>query len=169
MTFILEAAGMSAAAAASTMSAASAVSTVVGALGSVVAGNQANDLAKYNATIAMNNANAADAAGQQEAGRLHDINRRRIGAARATQGASGADMNLGSPVDVQADLAGQAALDEEIARWRGQVTATGYRNEAQSQLYQGQIAQSQAWGKAGAMLLTGFGRLGGAPQSPGYF
>ncbi len=178
MTFILESAlmatGMAATAAEATAlagtvsSVASAASTVAGAVGSIVAGNQANDLAKYNATISMNNANAAEAAGQQEAGRLHDINRRRIGAARATQGASGADMNLGSPVDVQADLAGQAALDEEIARWRGQVTATGYQNQAQSQLYQGQIAQSQAWGKAGAMILSGFGRLGGAgsPTAP---
>lgn len=170
MTFILEAAGMSAAMAATTMSVASVGSSVLGAFSAIQQGNQANELAKYNAALSMNNANAADVAGQQEAGRLYDINRRKIGAAQAAQGASGADVNLGSPVDVQADLAGQAALDQEIARWRGKVQATGYQNEAASQLYQGQIAQSNAWGKAGSMLLTGFGRLGGTPApSAGYF
>lgn len=181
MTFVLEAVGMSAAAASTVSSVVSGIGTVLGAFSQIQAGQQQNELAQYNAQIARNNAAAAELSGQQEAGRLYDVNRRRMATARATQGASGADVNLGSPVDVMVDLAGQAALDEEIARWRGRVQGQSYRNEATSQLYQGQMAENAAWGKAGTMLLTGFGRIPGGgggtvapsanpkPFSYGYF
>lgn len=180
MTFVLEAVGL--AAYASTIgSVVSGVGTVLGALSQVQAGQQQQQLAQYNAQIARNNAAAAELSGQQEAGRLYDINRRKMATARATQGATGADINMGSPVDVQADLAGQAALDEEIARWRGRAQGQSYRNEATSQIYQGNMAANAAWGRAGTMLLTGFGRMSGgggstvapsaspAPFSYGYF
>lgn len=177
MSFILESA-LLATGAASTAAEATALAgtigsvasvggSIIGAFGQIQSGQQAQQLAEYNATLARNNAAAADQAGQQEAGRLYDQHRRAMATARATQGASGADVNLGSPVDVMADLAGQAALDEEIARWRGRRAAAGYRNEAASQQYQGQMAASTAWGRAGAMLLTGFGRFG-SPYTPSY-
>jgi hypothetical protein len=166
MTFVLEplllAAGASAASASTAATAISAIGTVAGAFGAYSQGVGQQNIANYNAAIDRNNAYSATATADQEAGRLYDINRRKIGAARAQQGASGADMNIGSPVDVAADLAGQAALDEEIARWRGKVQSTGYMNSAAGMQYQGEQAYRAGIGRAGGMLLTGFGRLGGA-------
>ena len=176
MTFVLEAAllasGISTAAtvtstAASIGSVLSGVGTVAGAVGAYAQGQGQKNIAEYNATLARNNANAADVAGQQEAGRLYDINQRKMASARAQYGASGASLNVGSPVDVMADQAGQAALDQEIARWRGRVQQTSYLNEADSQIYQGNQAARAGIFKAGTMLLTGFGRLGGPAGGSG--
>lgn len=170
MTFILESAlvasglataGAEAAAMAGTVSSVvSGVGTVASAVGAYAQGQGQQQMAEYNARIMQNNANSADVAGQQEAGRLYDINQRKMASARAAYGASGASMNIGTPVDVMVDQAGQAALDQEIARWRGKVAATGYRNEAASQIYQGEQAAQAGLFKAGGLLLNGFGRLG---------
>ena len=137
------------------------VSGVMGFMQSQQQAQQAEQLAAYNAQVMRNNASAAELAGQAEAGRLYDINRRKIGAARAQAGATGGDVNMGSPVDIMTDLAGQSALDEEIARWRGRVQGQGYRNQAEGELYKGQIAADAARSKGLGMLLTGFGRVGG--------
>lgn len=135
-------------------------STLLGFMQSQQQARDAEALAAYNAQIMRNNASAAELQGQAEAGRLYDINRRKIGAARATAGATGGDINLGSPVDVMTDLAGQAALDEEIARWRGRVQGQGYRNQAEGELYKGRIAANAARSQGFGMLLSGFGRIG---------
>jgi len=161
MPFILESAGLISASTSAMMSGALSIgSTLLGFMQSQQQAQQAEDLAAYNAQIMRNNAQAAELAGQAEAGRLYDVNRRKIGAARATAGATGGDINMGSPVDVFTDLAGQAAMDEEIARWRGRVQGQGYRNQAEGELYKGQIAADKARSQGFGMLLSGFGRVG---------
>lgn len=142
-----------------------AAGSVASAFGAFKQGQAAQTAANYNAQINLNAANSAEVTGQQEAGRLYDINRRKMATAQNQMGASGALLDIGSPVDVMADLAGQAALDEEIARWRGRVAATGYRNEANAQTFAGQQAYKAGLAKAGTMLLSGFGRVGGGASS----
>ena len=167
MTGIIETLAVSAfgAGAAGTGAALGTIASVVGTGLSVISafgsGDAAQDAAAYNARLLEQRAYSAEQEGQQEAGRLYDINRRKRASATAAFGASGADVNLGSPVDVMADLAGQAALDEEIARWRGRKQATAFRNDAAAKRWEGEQAASAAQARAGTMLLTGFGRISG--------
>lgn len=142
-------------------------STLFSAIGSISAGNQQQEMAEYNAQVLRNQASASDLAGQAEAGRIHDINRRKVAQGMNAYAASGVDVSLGSPVDVMSDIAAQGALDEQIARWRGKVGAQGYQNQATAMQYQGDMAASAGYAKAGGTLLSGFGRVL-SPSAPGY-
>jgi hypothetical protein len=151
------------------------VGAAASAAGTVMAGQQQAKQSKINAqaldynareqrTIADVQAGGADA----EAARLSDANRRRLGSAANAAAATGAQFGTGTSLDLMADLAAEASLDEEIVRWRGRQAATSSQRQAGVTDWQAGItaaqgkAQTQAANlTAGANLLTSGARIYG--------
>jgi hypothetical protein len=110
--------------------------TMAGVGGQILQGRQAAGQASYQATIASNNAILAkrNAAAALEAGSVREQAKRRetaglIGAQRAAYAAHGVDVNVGSPVDVQASTAKLGELDALTIRNNAAREAYGYKIE----------------------------------------
>lgn len=133
--------------------AATAMSTAVGVYSSIQQGKTAQKQANYQAEVARQNqalseqqASAERMAGYEEA----QATRRRaatlIGSQRAAAGASGAVVDFGSNLDLQADTAAQAEMDAINAYNKGIDSA--YNSQIQAWNYGQQAAGYQAQGKA---------------------
>lgn len=83
--------------------------------------------------------------------------RAQMDAARAQYGASGADENEGSPLDVLQASAANASLDNQTIKYNAKVRAFGYGNEASSYDTQGDAATKGNW-EAGSDILSGGSR-----------
>lgn len=118
------------------------------AIGSMVRGFQQQKLAGYNAANLNLQAGQTIAASQAEAQQVGLQSERQIGMARANAGASGVDVNQGSPVAATSDLAQQGALAQQLTLYRGTVQAGALQRAAAAQSYEGN--QSMLGG-----LLTG--------------
>lgn len=134
-------------------------SAILGAAGSIQSGRAQAAALNYNAATQEANAFAAERDSNAEAARLRDQNRRRLATAANAQGATGADMASGSPLDVFADLAGEARLDEEIIRWRGRSAGSSLRQDAALTRVQASQAKSAGYMRAATSLLGGLGRV----------
>lgn len=134
-----------------------AVVTVVAAAASAAAavkqGQDQNKLAGYNAAVDTNNAIGAAQESAAESNRAETSHRRLLATARATAGASGVDPDSGSPLEVVADLAGQAKLDEELARWQGKQRSAGFAQQAVVDRYTGGIARQTGYMNAATTVL----------------
>lgn len=147
-------------------------SAVLGAASSLSSGQQQAAAGRYNAalaersaTIAEGNAFAAERDANAEAARLSDQNRRRLASVTAAQGAAGADIASGSPLEVLADQLIEFRLDEEIVRWQGRLAGRGYREQASGLRSQAALdragarqAQRAGYVTAATTLLGGLGR-----------
>lgn len=91
----------------------------ISAIGRLQAGKAEAAASTFNAEIAGRQATTELQAGALASGRVYDERRRDIARARASAAASGVDATSGSPLDVLADLAGQAKLEEETVFWNG--------------------------------------------------
>lgn len=116
--------------------AAAAVGAGVSAYSSVQAGKAREQAAQYQAAVAKNNQTLAEAQAQMEiqrGARLEDEKRRetasREGAIRAAAGASGVDVNDGSPLRLASDTAELGELDAQTIRSNAQRAAFGYRTK----------------------------------------
>lgn len=136
-----------------------AVGTAVGAFGSIAGGIQANNVAKYNAKVAENNATAENQRAAYEAGLQRDQLRRVVGAQRAAGAASGLDTQSGTPLVVLGDSAREGELDILARLYSGQASATAYRNDAARMRAEGKSAQMGGFINAGTSLLSGFGKM----------
>lgn len=110
---------------------------VASAVGDIEGGIAKKNAAGYQATVAENNAvtanrNAAyaSAAGQQRSEAVGERNAQVAGRIRATQGASGVDVNSGSNVDVQAGQRQAGQLDVLTTENDALLQAYGYRTQA---------------------------------------
>ena len=151
-------------------------SAAVGTAATISSAQQQAAAGKYNAALADRSAkiaemNAAEtvAQGNAEAARERDNARRRLASVTAAQGASGADISSGSPLEAYADLAGEAAYDQELIRWRSRMQARGMGEQAAGFKAQAGLDRSmaKATGQAGylsggATLLGGLARAGGS-------
>lgn len=137
----------------------SALGTLVGAAGSIASGISANNVAKYNAEVAQNNA----AAERQRAAYEADITRGRvrqvIGAQRAAGAASGLDVRSGTPIAVLGDTAKSGELDVLSRLYQGESAATAYENDARRMRAEGKASQMGGFINAGTSLLSGFGNM----------
>lgn len=131
-----------------------AVGTAFSAIGAIQQGQAANSAAKYNAAVAGQRATAAkqQAAADMDKKRRDTV--RRLGSIRAAYGASGVTLE-GSPLDVLAESAANAELDVLTIKYKGDLEATGYGNEATLETARGQQARTAGYMGAGAALLTG--------------
>lgn len=138
------------------------------AAASIRAGNAENNLAKYNAQAAENNAKVQDFSAEDalQRGAVDETNhrlqtRQLIGKQRVTLAAQGQDLSSGSALDVQADTARQSEIDALTIRsnaareaWGYRVAASNDRVQAQDQLVAGEIAKTKGRNAAFQTILT---------------
>jgi hypothetical protein len=124
---------------------------------------------EFNAAEQRGQASAQMGIADAEAARLGGQNQRRLAAAANAVGATGAQTGTGTSLDLMADLAAEASLDEEIVRWRG--TQAGNATLRQASLTQwgagvtrerGRVARDAAYVKAGTDLLATGARIYGS-------
>jgi hypothetical protein len=132
--------------------------TGITAMGQIRAGQAANAAGKYNAAVAEQNAVSATQAGATQSGMAYEDNRRKLAGAEAAASANGLDASQGSALDVLADHAGAAKLDEEMIRWNAGQQARGYRSQATLDRFQGKQAAAAGGISAAGTLLSGAGK-----------
>jgi hypothetical protein len=146
--------------------------SLLGAFGANQAG-QANSamyqyqagIALMNENIARQNASYATAVGEVEAQQSGMQTRAQIGQTKATQGASGLDVNKGSAVDVRASEADIGAENQAITRASAARAAYGYNVEAAQDQAQATVDQMQAKQAAEAGKISALGSLLGGASS----
>jgi uncharacterized protein (DUF2147 family) len=131
------------------------VSAAAAAAGTVMAGQQQKrqsslqaQAQEFNAAEQRTQAGLQMGAADAEAARQSDANRRRLAGAANAVGATGAQTGTGTPLDLMADLAAEASLDEEIIRWRG--TQAGTASLRQARITDWQAGGTRAAGRAAA-------------------
>lgn len=107
-----------------------AISALRGGAASSQAANYQAAVAERNAQIARQNAESERLRGGQLAYNQDLKTRQTKGAARAAQGASGADVGSGSATDVQAGIASIGRLDALTILHNSELKARGYEVEA---------------------------------------
>lgn len=118
-------------------------------------GDYEASIARTNATIAGIQAKQAIQEGDVAASRKDMETQQTVGALRASQGASGVDVNVGSPAAARAGVAGVGAIDELTIRNNAARQAWGYQTEAIEDTYKGQFAQLTAKSQSDQSLLNG--------------
>lgn len=129
------------------------------AMASRSAGKAQKQLAEYNAQVAELQAEDAILRGRETEERHRTNVRRLIGSQRAALGASGADVNEGSALDIQADTAAMGELDALTIRTNAAREAWGYRIQAQDYRARGNIARADAQTRLTSTLLSTAGSL----------
>lgn len=146
--------------------------TAVQAVGQIQAGRDAQQAANYNAKVLEQNAKQTVLNANTEATmRKRQLMKERSSAV-AAYGASGVQINNGSPMAVLSDLATEAELDAALTRYQGEQQAKGLNSEAAMQRREGKIAKRNAITGAMGTLLSGasqaygsFGRAGSQAAS----
>lgn len=154
--------------------AATAASTAVGVYSSIQQGKAAQAQADYQAKVAKQNqdlaeqqASAERMAGFEEAQTVRRKAATLIGSQRAAAGASGAVVDFGSNLDLQADTAGQAEIDAINAYNKGidsaynsQIQAWNYGQQATAYEASGQAAKNAGYLNAASSALGGIADMG---------
>lgn len=102
----------------------------VKAVGSIFQGEAASQAADYNAQVAQQNAVIAQQQGAAAAEAQSRDAQRKIGSMVAGYGASGVEGSSGSPMDVLADSARMATLDNLTTKYNYALKAQGFGNSA---------------------------------------
>lgn len=127
------------------------------AMSAINQGKAAQAAAKYNASIADQNAQVAR---DQTILQVRQADREaylRTGAIRAAQGASGGK-EAGSVLDVIADTASQNELQRQDIVYQGSLRQRGFQNTAALDRFSGDTARSSSYLTAGSELLQGAGQ-----------
>lgn len=113
-------------------------------------------IAEMNAEIARIQGRFAIRRGRFESGQRLRAGQRDIGTARAVLAARGQDLESGTALQIQEDIAGLAAQDARRIRNNAALAAWGYEVEAEGFKLQGGIAMQQGIQQAvGGALTTG--------------
>ena len=154
--------------------ASSAMSTAVGVVSSIQQVKAQQKQADYQAKVAQRNqelaeqqASAERMAGYEEAQATRRKAATLIGAQRAAAGASGAAVDIGSNLDLQADTAAQGEMDAINAYNKGldsaynsQIQAWNYGQQAEGYKMQGQAAKQAGYLNAASTALGGIADMG---------
>lgn len=116
---------------------------------------QQYQVAQYNRQLALNQSAYARQKAQVEERNLRIRQMKQLGTMRANYGASGVDIDSGSPLDVLEESAAFAELDALNVRHAGEVEATGYENTARLEDFRGGAALSEGKRVARTALLLG--------------
>ena len=138
------------------------VGTVVAAAGAVSSADAQRRAAHTNADNARNAAAIGLDQGNAQAAIQARQARMQMDAARAQYGASGVDVNEGSPLDVMQASAMNASLDNQTIKYNAKVKAFGYGSEASSYDTQGSAATQRGNWQAGSDILSGGAKAYGA-------
>lgn len=133
--------------------------TAVSAVGSLQSGFYSAQVAENNAKIATQNAGYARESGQQQAAVTSMKGAAKVAHVKASQAASGIDVNTGSAVDVQAGEREVAKLDADTVLNNAELQAYGYTTQATS--FKAQAEQDKTAAIIGATgdLLSGASSL----------
>lgn len=142
----------------------------ISAYGTAEAGQAQANAANYNAAVAANNATIANnnaaysvAAGQEATSTQSRKNAAVSGKIKATQAASGVDVNTGSAADVQKSQRETGELDSETVLNNSELQAYGYRSQATGFQATSQLETEEAeQAPIGADLSAAGGLLGSA-------
>jgi len=131
-----------------------AIGTAVSVAGAMSSARAQANAANYNAAVASRNAAIARQQTAQDLETQQRQARMQIGAMRAAYGASGVTPE-GSPLDVLEQSASAAELDAQNIKYRGELKALGYSEEAS--LDSSQAGSALAFGnqQSASALLTG--------------
>lgn len=112
--------------------------------GTLMRGEGAAASAKYNAAVAAQNAQIARQQGIAAVEAQQREAARRIGSAMANYGASGVQMDVGSPVDVLVDSARNIELDRLTVQYNYALKAMGYEAQSRVALQEAKSARTSA-------------------------
>jgi hypothetical protein len=143
------------------------VAAAVAAIGQMTQGegqgramNIQGDLAQANAT----NTRATTYANEDTQRRQNTM---RMGEVRASAAQSGFDASTGSLATLQTKSAGELELDALTNRYKGQLQAMSFDNEAASLRYGAKAARRQGYLNAAGVLTASAGQAFGAPRIGG--
>ncbi len=142
----------------------SVVSIAVSAYSAVSAGNNAKDVADYNAEMQRRAALDAQQRGAADSADKSQEVRRLIARQHTIMGASGMDPNSGTNLGLMTETAGQGELDSLKIRYNAQRQAAGLNAQADLTTAQGDAAQS-----AGNMNAVGSIFSGASSAMSGYY
>lgn len=126
--------------------------------GQVLGGIQQNNIDRYNSGLANQQANLANAAAVSDAATIATANERRQGEARADIGASGVDVNQGTPVAVMGDLAQQGELSRQLTLYRGAVQGSALRQQGELDKFEGTQALDAGLLSGATTVASGYAR-----------
>lgn len=146
----------------------------VQAAGSIMQGEAANDAAKYNAAISEQNAQlaeryaeAAELKGEKDAQRQRIRTGQAAGEQRASLGAAGYDLSVGTALDILSDTAAAGQIDVENIIYNSQLDAldkradgVNFRNNAKMQRAEGRQARNAGYFDAATTLIGGASKSG---------
>lgn len=133
-------------------------SSLFSAVSSISQGSMQKKLAERNAQIAEQQAVQVKQEAAFEEGQKRSETQRLKASQRAAQGAAGGGVDTGSNLLVLEETATLGELDALTVRYRGDVQAQRARAQAQTDRFEGQIAQQTGRLQAGASLLSGVTR-----------
>ena len=139
----------------------------VQALGSLLAGQAQAAAYEAKARLAQVNANIARQQGAAAADSQRRIAARQMGSMVANYGASGVQTDSGSPVDVLADSAAMATLDNLTIKYNAELKALGYQVESSMDLASAENARTSAVLNAAASGLSAYATYYGYNKVPG--
>lgn len=128
--------------------------SMMSAQGAKQSGRAQQQAAEYNARIAENNATVSRQQAAADATLMAREARQRQGMIAAGYASAGVTPE-GSPIDVLAQSAAEAQLDIETTKYKGEVRAIGYQNEANLQRFAGRNAMAQAKARSSEILIGG--------------
>lgn len=137
-------------------------STALGALGSVMEGNAANEAAKMQQAAYNQQAQADAQASAFEVSREKYKQELAASSARAQIGASGVALT-GSPTDVLVAQAGQGELDLQAIKYGSQMRQNQLITQGKISAYQGKQAKIAGFIGAGTKILSGAVQIGKNP------
>ena len=154
--------------------AATALSTGIGVMGSIQQSRMQQQQAEYQADVARQNQKLAEqqASAERKQGYENMIAKRQetaklIGRQRAAAGASGAVVDFGSNLDLQADTAAQGEIDainlynQGLDRaYNSEIQAWNYGSQAEAYDSRASAAGSSGWMSAAGTALGGIASIG---------
>lgn len=148
-----------------------AAGTALQTFGQLQAAEEAENVGRYNAAVARNQAIGARKQSEFEAKKQRDMTRKLLATQRARYAGSGVTSS-GSPLTVMADTAMEGELDARAIEYGGELEAMGYESQAAMAKWEGKRQANALMTKAFTSLLSGasgmYGNMGsGTPLISG--
>lgn len=138
----------------------------VSAVGSISAGNARAKAGRANASLLEDQAHFAQERAESEAAMIVRDNRRKMGAVVAAYGASGVQINQGTPLEVMSDVAAEGELSKRLRLYQGSIEALEARQGAGIARQEAGAAQQAGYFDAAGTLLTGGARFASSTYKP---
>lgn len=117
-------------------------------------GTQVVDLSNADSTNVLQQETAS--AGVTRATQIAQQTSRNIGSQKAAAGASGVDVNQGSPLSVMSDTATQGELNKQLSQWQTATQVASLIQQGKLDIYQGNLAeQAGQTASTGSLLSSG--------------